>query len=73
MSQQTHQQYHVPPQPGPVVVNVTQNVYAPRPVYYRRRVNHRLHFWLTLLTGGGWLFVWIPLACRGGRKTRCYR
>ena len=29
---------HVPPQAGPVVVNVTQNVYAPRPVYYRRRV-----------------------------------
>lgn len=39
---------------------------------YRRRgrVNHRLHFWLTVLTGGGWLFVWIPVAIRGGRRAR---
>lgn len=68
MSYQPPQQYHVPPQQQPVVINVTQNAYGPHAVYGRRRINHRLHFWLTLLTGGAWLFVWIPLACRGGRK-----
>ncbi|WP_081343505.1 DUF2510 domain-containing protein [Mycobacteroides chelonae] len=32
-----------------------------------RSVNHLLHFVLTILTGGLWLFVWIPLAIFGGR------
>lgn len=33
-----------------------------------RGVNHLLHFVLTILTGGLWLFVWIPLAIFGGRN-----
>lgn len=75
---QYQQPYYPPPQyaypPAPVVVNVVQNAYGPRPVLVRRRVNHRLHFWLTVLTGGGWgLFVWIPVAIRGGKKVRVYR
>lgn len=35
-----------------------------------RGVNHALHFVLTLLTGGAWLFVWIPLAIFGGRGAK---
>lgn len=61
------------PQPQPVVVNVVQNAYGAGPVVVRRRLNHQLHFWLTVLTGGGWgLFVWLPLAMRR-RKVTVYR
>lgn len=27
-----------------------------------KRINHKLHFWLTLFTGGAWGFVWAGLA-----------
>lgn len=64
-------QYYPPPQP--VIVNVVQNAYRPRPVYVHRRVNHTLHFWLTILTGGAWLFVWIPVAIKGGKRVAVYR
>jgi hypothetical protein len=61
--------YVAPPQP--VQVNVTQYA-GSSPVVVRKPVNHLLHFCLTLLTGGLWLFVWIPVAMRGG-KTTVYR
>lgn len=60
--------YYAPP--APVQVNVNQ--YAGGPVVVRKKVNHFMHFCLTMLTGGLWLFVWIPAAMRGG-KTRVYR
>lgn len=59
-------QPYYPPQ-QPVVVNVTQNA-GPGVLLVRRRVNHGLHFVLTLLTGGAWLVVWIPLAMRGKKR-----
>ena len=68
------QPYGAPPQgyyPSPVTVNVVQNA-GGRPIVMRRRVNHALHFWLTIFTGGAWLFVWIPLAIKG-KKTVVYR
>lgn len=57
-------QPYYPPQ-QPVVVNVVQQNSGPGMLMMRRPVNHKLHFVLTLLTGGAWLFVWIPLAARG--------
>jgi hypothetical protein len=67
--------YYPPPQP--VVVNVVQqnNAYAPRrAVYVQRRINHKMHFWLTFWTGGAWgLFVWLPLAIKGGKRVTVYR
>ncbi|HEV2346102.1 MAG TPA: hypothetical protein VGS97_18525 [Actinocrinis sp.] len=70
--------YQQPPTPQyvyvqqpPVTVNVVQNA-GGRPVVIRQGVNHTLHFWLTILTGGAWLFVWIPLAIKG-KKTIIYR
>lgn len=65
--------YTVAPQPQPVVVNVVQNAYGGRPVVVRGRVNHKLHALLTIFTGGAWLFVWIPVAIRGGKKVVVYR
>jgi hypothetical protein len=53
-------------QPAPVVVNVTQNAGA---FVGRKRVNHLLHFAITILTGGLWLIVWIPLALKHKRVT----
>ena len=32
-----------------------------------RRVNHKLHFWLTILSGGAWGIVWIALAATNRR------
>jgi hypothetical protein len=64
-------QAYYPPQP-PVVVNVTQNAGAGS-FTVRQPVRHGLHAVLTLLTGGLWLFVWIPAALRGGKKVRVYR
>jgi hypothetical protein len=51
-------------QPAPVIVNVTQNAGA---FVGRKRVNHLLHFAITILTGGLWLVVWIPLALKRKR------
>lgn len=53
--------YNITP-PQPVIVNVIQNAYAPRPYVVVRRVNHRMHFWLTFLTGGLWAPIWIHAA-----------
>ena len=40
-----------------------------RTTYTRpKRINHRLHAWLTLFTGGAWGFVWLWIAC--SRPTR---
>jgi hypothetical protein len=50
--------------PAPVVVNVVQNA---GPVIGRKRVNHLLHFAITILTGGLWLVVWVPLALKRKR------
>lgn len=79
---QWNQPQQYPPAPGPqpyyppqqhVVVNVVQNA-GPGTLLVRRPVNHKLHAWLTLLTGGAWLFVWIPLAIRGKKQlVRVYR
>jgi hypothetical protein len=60
-------QPYYPPQ-QPVVVNVVQQNAGPGAFVVRRPVNHKLHAWLTLLTGGAWLFVWIPLAIRGKKS-----
>lgn len=60
--------YNLAPAPQPVVVNVVQQNAGPSAFVVRRPVNHKLHAWLTLLTGGAWAFVWIPLAIRG-KKT----
>jgi len=32
------------------------------------RVNHLLHLILTIVTGGLWLFVWVPVAMFGGER-----
>lgn len=39
-------------------------------VVVRPHTNHRLHLVLTVLTGGFWAFVWLPLAALHGRKKR---
>jgi hypothetical protein len=39
-------------------------------VVVRPHTNHRLHLILTLLTGGVWAFVWVPLAVRQARRKR---
>lgn len=63
------QGYAPQPQPLPVVVNVMQNNSAPI-VVRPRRVNHKLHGWLTFWTGGMWAPVWIYVA---NRKPKVYR
>ena len=35
-------------------------------------LNHALHIILTLLTGGLWLFVYIPLLINHGHKMKVY-
>lgn len=39
-------------------------------VIHGRRVNHLLHFFITLFTFGGWLIVWIILGFAGGEKRK---
>lgn len=39
-------------------------------VVVRPHTNHRLHLILTVLTGGFWAFMWLPLAVLRGRKKR---
>jgi hypothetical protein len=68
--QQPQPQYYAPPQQAPVVVNVTQN--NGRPLVMRQRIHHGRHALLTVLTGGLWAVVWIPLAMRAN-KVRVYR
>lgn len=35
-------------------------------------VNHILHLILSVLTGGLWLFVYVPLLIRYGRRNKAY-
>lgn len=55
----------VPPPPTPMVfVNNSSSAAAAVVAYPPRRVNHLLHFILTVLTGGLWIIVWIFVAIR---------
>lgn len=58
------------PQMAPPIINVTVSPTMQQSISahgYRPPIRHGLHFVLTLLTGGLWLFVWIPLAMRKRR------
>jgi len=59
------QGYPQPYMAQPIVnVTVSPTMQQSFAVHGHRPVRHGLHFVLTLLTGGLWLFVWIPLARR---------
>lgn len=60
--------YIVAPPPQPVVVNVVQNAYGPRPYVIVRRFNHWGHFWATFFTSGLWAPVWIYAARKHKRR-----
>ncbi|WFR72657.1 DUF2510 domain-containing protein [Prescottella defluvii] len=50
--------------PAPIIINNSSSASAAATVVVagRKPVNHLLHFILTILTGGLWLFVWIIVA-----------
>lgn len=35
-------------------------------------VNHILHIILSIITGGLWLFVYVPILIRAGRRNKAY-
>lgn len=70
----SHQSIRPAHAPAATIPAFVQQSFAPAaPTAYKTTINHTPHIILDLLTCGGWLFVHIPLAILGGRKTKAIR